>query len=120
MAVNWEILRMRYLQSARTAQIASLALNLARIQTLADGGNEAIADHLVRESQFFIEWTVPTIDLETDMIIATELVDLQRQLSAWKLDWSTLWADPTTRQTIAAQAQVWIDRLQDYSFQLAS
>ncbi len=108
MAVNWEMLKAHYLQSARAAQLDSLALNLTRIQTLLDSGDQQLAYHLVRESQFFIEWTVPTIDLDIDFAIATELVDLQRQLSAWKLDWSALWKNSTNRQTAMAQIQSWI------------
>ncbi len=119
MAVNWEILKAHYLRSARAAQLDSLALNLTRIQTLLDSGDQQFAYHLVRESQFFIEWTVPTIDLDTDLAIATELVDLQRQLSAWKLNWS-VWQDAAVRQTMAAEAQVWLDRLQEQSVRLAS
>ncbi|WNZ21400.1 hypothetical protein HJG54_24800 [Leptolyngbya sp. NK1-12] len=80
-------------------------------QFIPQFSNAQIAYHLVRESQFFIEWTVPTIDLNTDLAIATELVDLQRQLSAWKLDWSAFW-ESTERQTAVAQIETWIARLQ--------
>jgi hypothetical protein len=64
-----------------------LALNLTRIQLFAQRGtNEPVAHHLVRETQFFIEWIIPGIDLATDMALATTLVDLQRLLSRWKLE----------------------------------
>ncbi len=40
-------------------QLDSLALNLKRIQVLVCSGSDALtAQHLVRESQFFIEWMV--------------------------------------------------------------
>ncbi len=113
MAMNWDGLKTRYLQSDRTSQLESITLNLARIQTLASHVEEgSVARHLVRESQFFIEWTVPTIDLAVEIEIATELVDLQRQLSAWKLDWETLWANEADRLVLAQTAQQWCDRLQ--------
>ncbi len=113
MAMNWDSLKTRYLQSDRTSQLESITLNLARIQTLASNVEESsVARHLVRESQFFIEWTVPTIDLVLDIEIATELVDLQRQLSDWKLDWERLWANEADRLTLAQTAQQWCDRLQ--------
>jgi hypothetical protein len=116
MAINWDTLKQRYLQFDRSAQLESITLNLARIQTLANSTDDGqIAQHLVRESQFFIEWTVPTIDLEKDINIATELVDLQRQLSEWKLDWETLWTNADARISLAAQAQQWCDRLQVYA-----
>lgn len=113
MAMNWDSLKTRYLQSDRTSQLESITLNLARIQTLASNVEESsVARHLVRESQFFIEWTVPTIDLALDIEIATELVDLQRQLSDWKLDWERVWANEADRLVLAQIAQQWCDRLQ--------
>jgi hypothetical protein len=116
MAINWDTLKQRYLQSDRSAQLESITLNLARIQTLANSADDGqIVQHLVRESQFFIEWTVPMIDLEKDINIATELVDLQRQLSEWKLDWETLWTNADDRISLATQAQQWCDRLQVYA-----
>jgi hypothetical protein len=112
MAINWEILKTQYLQANRATQLDSLALNLTRIQLLAKSGtDESVAQHLVRESQFFIEWAVPSIDLETDVTFATELVDLQRLLSRWKLSWSELWGSESKRQEIARLAQQWCDRL---------
>ena len=72
MAINWDSLKQRYLQSDRSTQLESITLNLTRIQTLANSADDGqVARHLVRESQFFIEWTVPTIDLENDLKIAT-------------------------------------------------
>lgn len=112
MAVNWDILKAQYLQSNRATQLDSLALNLTRIQLLARSGtDESVAQHLVRESQFFIEWAVPSIDLETDIAFAAELVDLQRLLSRWKLSWSELWANESKRQEIAMLAQQWCVRI---------
>jgi len=90
----------------------SLALNLTRIQLLAQSGtDEPVAQHLVRESQFFIEWTVPNIDLETDEMFATELIALQQLLSLWKLRWSEVWTNENTRREIATLAQQWCDGL---------
>jgi hypothetical protein len=121
MAINWDILKTRYLQADHATQIDSILLNLTRIQTLANSTDTQVAQHLVRESQFFIEWTVPTIDLTTNMVVATELVDLQRQLSHWKLHGAELWANAADRQQIAAQAQEWCRRLGDLlRFSLAS
>jgi hypothetical protein len=114
MVINWEILRSHYLQANREAQVNSLALNLARIYLLAHSETDGLmAQHLVRESQFFIEWIVPEINLETDIEFATELVDLQRVLSYWKLSWFTLWANEYDRRKIATLAQEWCDRLQN-------
>jgi len=82
MTMNWEMLKTRYLQTSCASQMDSLSLNLTRLQTLAASGVEStIAHHLVRESQFFIEWTISALNLETDIVLATELFFLQRQLS---------------------------------------
>ena len=112
MAIDWDILKAQYLQANQSTQLDSLALNLTRIQLLARSGtDESIAQHLVRESQLFIEWAVPRIDLETDVTFATELVDLQRLLSRWKLHWSELWVSEPKRKEIAILAQQRCDRL---------
>jgi hypothetical protein len=113
MAQDWDILKAQYLQSSQETQLQNLALNLMRIHLFAQSGkNGPVAHHLVRETQFFIEWAVPGIDLETDMALVTALVDLQRLLSRWKLDWSLLWAEESKRQDMAMLAQQWRDRLQ--------
>lgn len=113
MAMNWDLLKQLYLKNNQASQLYSLALNLARIQTLAQNGvDRAAAKHLVRESQFFIEWTVPTLDLEVEIEFATELVDLQRLLSRWKLHWEEHWENELKRLAIVKDLQPWCDRLQ--------
>jgi hypothetical protein len=121
MAMNWDILKSQYLQGSQATQLDSLALNLTRIQTLAQSGitNEPIVKHLIRESQFFIEWTVPTLNLETEFALATELVDLQRLLSRWKLK-EDLWTDESESETIASLSQHWCDYLHRQGELLAS
>jgi hypothetical protein len=116
MAIEWDILKTRYLQYSPAAQIDNLALNFLRLQVLTRSGtDESAAQHLVRESQFLIEWTVPRIDLGKDMAFATELVDLQRLLSQWKSSWPELWQDGQARHKVSVAAQDWSDRLQKKS-----
>ncbi len=116
--MNWEILKTRYLQVSPTVQMDSLSLNLIRLQALAESGAEgSVAQHLVRESQFFIEWTViewtvPILNLETDMTLAMELLSLQRLLSRWKLSWPELWSSPLERQQMAESTRYWCEQLQ--------
>ena len=108
MGVDWEILKTRFLQADQAAQLDSLALNLTRIEAFASSGTgESVFEHLVRESQFFIEWTVAGIDLETSLDQAVELADLQRLLSRWKLSWPDWWGDEQKRQEVATLAQQW-------------
>jgi len=41
-----------------------------------------------------------------------DLVDLQRVLSGWKLEWEVLWGSEVMRQEMAVVAAEWCDRLQ--------
>lgn len=121
MAVNLDILKTQYLQDGPATQLGRLAANLVQIAALAQAGREGqLAQDLIRESQFFVEWSVPRLDLETRLELATELVELQRQLSRWKLRWSELWSSPSDRLQIAKHAQAWSDRLLNHSGLLAS
>ena len=113
MAVNLDSLKTQYLQHDVSTQLGRLVENLTQIKALAQAGTEEqLAQDLIRESQFFIEWIVPNLNLKTNMELATQLVELQRQLSRWKLHWSTLWSNPSNRLQIAVDAQEWTDRLQ--------
>lgn len=113
MAMNWEKLKVRYEAVSPTAQLDSLGMNLVRLQTLAESGlEEPVAQHLIKESQFFIEWTVPKLNLDAHMALVQELLTLQRLLSRWKLQWAELWPNPTERQQIADTAQHWHEHLQ--------
>ncbi|MGI0484281.1 hypothetical protein ACN4EK_02525 [Pantanalinema rosaneae CENA516] len=113
MAVNLDSLKTQYLQHDVSTQLGRLVENLTQIKALAQAGTEEqSAQDLIRESQFFIEWIVPNLNLETTLELATQLVELQRQLSRWKLHWSTFWSNPSDRLQIAVDAHDWSDRLQ--------
>jgi hypothetical protein len=112
MAVNLDSLKTQYLQHDISTQLGRLVENLTQIKVLTQAGTEEqCAQDLIRESQFFIEWIVPNLSLETTLELATELVELQRQLSQWKLHWSVLWSNPGDRLQVAADAQEWSDRV---------
>lgn len=116
MAVNLDSLKTQYLEHDISTQLGRLVENLTQIKALAQAGTEEeVAQDLIRESQFFIEWVVPNFNLETNLELATELVELQRQLSRWKLHWSMLWSSPGERLQVARCAQEWSDRLPSYS-----
>ncbi|NJM49233.1 MAG: hypothetical protein HC860_26195 [Alkalinema sp. RU_4_3] len=100
----------------QASQFHSLVLNLTRVQTLIqEEPDGTIAKHLIRESQFFIEWTVPTMDLATEIDFAADLVDLQRLLGKWKLHWEEHWENEQKRLAIIEALKQWCDRLQQYS-----
>ena len=66
---------------------------------------------LIDESKRFIEWTANDADIDT----AGELVELQIQLALWQLRWTKIWADTAQRMEVAAQAQIWSDRILERS-----
>jgi hypothetical protein len=113
MAVNLDSLKTQYLQHDVSTLLDRLIENMTQIKALAQAGTEEqLAQDLIRESQFFIEWIVPNLKLDTNLELATELVELQRQLSCWKLHWSMLWSSPGERLQVAADVQEWCDRWQ--------
>lgn len=112
MAVNLDSLKTQYLQNDISTQLDMLAANLAQLSVLAQmGTEEQLTQDLIRESQFFIEWMVSHLDLEMKLDLATELVELQRQLSRWKLHWSSIWSNSDDRLQVAQLAHEWGDRV---------
>ena len=53
--------------------------------------------------------------MDADIDITVELVELQIQLALWQLRWTKIWADPEQRMEVAAQAQIWSDRILERS-----
>ena len=120
MAVGREVVKAQYLQTSRASQIDSIGVNLFRLQSLtANGIEKTVAYDLVRESQFFLEWFIPNINLETSIDFATELLSLQRQLSQCKLDWVELWKSDSQRQKVSSIAKDWGKQLRGQSKAIA-
>jgi hypothetical protein len=109
---NWNALKERYLSDLLPNRLGGLSANLARIKTLTGKAiSQNTIEYLIRESKFFIEWTANDADIDT----AGELVELQIQLALWQLRWTKIWADPVQRMEVAAQAQIWSDRILERS-----
>jgi hypothetical protein len=109
---NWNALKERYLSDLLQNRLGGLSANLARIKTLTGKAiSQKTIEYLIRESKFFIEWTASDADIDT----AGELVELQIQLALWQLRWTKIWADPAQRMEVAAQAQIWSDRILERS-----
>ncbi|MEB3218062.1 MAG: hypothetical protein VKN72_17790 [Nostocales cyanobacterium 94392] len=72
-----------------------LAAHLTQIQSLATNGtDEDKIVSLMRQSLYFIEWTVPHfIDIDIDVERSAELVDLGCILARWQFNWEKIWAD---------------------------
>jgi hypothetical protein len=109
---NLTVIRERYLRDPLAIRLGGLAANLARIESFSDHPDHRdVVETLLEESKFFIEWTVPDAELP----IQTELVDLQLQLAQWHLKWKNIWADPTQRLTVAAEAEMWSKKVLEMS-----
>ncbi len=94
----------RFQQNDIPTRLSFLANNLAQIQSLMIYGADAdqIAS-LMRESLYFIEWTVPHY-LQMDVDRAAELVDVGRILAQWRFNWEKIWTDSEARAEVAQGA----------------
>jgi hypothetical protein len=101
---NWFALRERYLRDPVSIRLGGIAANLARIGTFSDNPDHGDAVlRLVRESEFFIEWTAA--DVPRDQLV--DLAELQRILAEWHCSWPSAWLDQSAREHLAVQASQW-------------
>jgi hypothetical protein len=101
----------RFVQADIPTRLAKLANHLLEIKSLtASSTNLDAAVNLIRESQFFLEWTVPQI-VETDVDLAAELVDLGRTLARWKLNWSKICLDGAALSSVSVEAGAILERV---------
>lgn len=75
----------------------------------------AIADDLLRESQFFIEWTAADADAD----VAAQLAALQVELARWRLRLGRAGDDADERRRISEASGIWSERVLDWSGLLA-
>ena len=107
-----EAIRRRYLRDSLPVRLGGLAANLARIKSFSDhSDHQDVVENLLEESKFFIEWTVPDVELE----VQTDLVQLQLQLAQWQYRWKNIWVDPVQRAAVAKQAYEWSKRMLEKS-----
>lgn len=96
-------------------RLIHLSAHLAQIQSLATNApDEEKIVSLMRESRYYIEWTVPhLIDIDVDS--AATLVDLGRVLTRWLFNWETIWTDTKARTEVAQIARQASERVQEIS-----
>lgn len=99
--------RERYLQQTVPMRLGSLAADLARISSFAEIPAPAAVESLMAESKAFIEWVVPDLDIEP----AARLVDIQRGVVRWHMEWPSVQNDAAQRTELAKQAQAWSDEI---------
>lgn len=101
---NLACFQQTHLQSDTSQQLNSLADRLDRIATICnDGDNLSSVAELIRESQYFIEWTAPTLSIDD----AAKLVDLGRILAEWKYRWTEISSNPNSVVKVRNLAQSW-------------
>ncbi|BAU09755.1 unknown protein [Leptolyngbya sp. NIES-3755] len=111
--VDWEALRQRYQEADISTRLGALASNLSRIHSLTLRREQSeVVVHLIRESQFLIEWTAPNLEIE----FAAELVELQRLLGSWYYHWNMVWTTSVHRDQIVEQTQHWAEKVLERSF----
>jgi hypothetical protein len=102
-------------QKELSNRLHQLAENLAQIQKLciSESPPSSMFD-LVKESRYFIEWTVPDL-VKIDIDRAAELVDLGRVLTRWLFNLEKIWSDRQEKIQVAQQAEQWRKRVVEIS-----
>lgn len=105
---NQAAIRDRYLRDPLPIRLGGLAANLARVKSFSNHPKHGSSvESLIGESKYFIEWTAPDAEVETQ----AALITLQVQLALWQLNWPKIWLDPAQRDAVADQAQEWSERV---------
>ncbi len=101
---NLEAVKTRYLRDALGVRLGGIAANLARIASSSvNPANWRAAESMLRESEFFIEWTVPEAPLNVQAILA----ELQIQLALWHLVWPQVYTNPREREKLSQLSRTW-------------
>lgn len=105
-----------FVQDDVTIRLHHLAAHLEQIQSLWTGvSSQELMLTLVKESRYFIEWTVPDMVKADDIDRACELVDLVRLLTNWLFDWDNIWSDAEQKQSASLETSYWLRRVLEIS-----
>jgi hypothetical protein len=93
-----------FVQDDVPTRLHHLAAHLEQIQSLwTQGSSQELMLTLVKESRYFIEWTVPDMVKADDIDRACELVDLGRMLTRWLFHWDNIWSDAEQKQSASIE-----------------
>jgi hypothetical protein len=107
---NWNNSEIAFRCERLSVRMERLSQNFLTIATLSlEGVDAASVLEILRESKVFLE--LIAIDLDVDR--AFELVQIQRQLSRWHIQWQQTWTNDTSRLEIATLARAWSARIQE-------
>lgn len=105
-----------FIQDGVTTRLHHLAAHLEQIQSLWTGiSSQELMLTLVKESRYFIEWTVPDMVKADDIDRAAELVDLGRLLTRWLFNWENIWSDAEQKQSASVETSYWLRRVLEIS-----
>ena len=102
----------RFMQDDIAIRLGGLATTLARVSSSArrPSGAQAVAA-MLEESQWYIEWSAPDTEIE----VASELVEIQRNLALWRLVWPEAKQFEMQRILLSVQSKTWADKVLDFS-----
>jgi hypothetical protein len=110
--INRDRKRERYLRDPLPIRLAGLAADFERIASSARHAAGAVSvTEMLEESQYYIEWTAA----EAEPQVASELVDIQRMIAAWRRAWPEAQTSPAQRTLLSVQAKKWADQVLEYS-----
>jgi hypothetical protein len=93
-----------HIQSDTSQQLNNLADRLDLIATICNDAEDlSLVIELIRESQYLIEWTAPTLSIDD----AAKLVDLGRILAEWKYRWTEISNNPSSIVKVRNLARSW-------------
>jgi hypothetical protein len=105
-----------FVQDDVTIRLHHLAAHLEQIQSLWTGvSSQELMLTLVKESRYFLEWTVPDMVKADDIDRACELVDLGRMLTRWLFHWENIWSDAEQKQSASLETSYWLHRVLEIS-----
>lgn len=95
-------------------QLNYLAAHLDQMRSLVLTGTDSDrVVSLMRESRYYIEWTVLQF-VNIDLDASAELVDFGRVLTRWLFDWEKIWVNPQERNEIARIVVSFLERIRSY------
>ena len=110
--IDYDQHRERFLRDALPIRLGGLAADLARVASSARRETGAAnVNHMLEESQWFIEWTAAEAEPE----VAAELVDIQLMIALWRKAWPEAQKHRAQRTLLSVQAKKWSDQILGYS-----
>jgi hypothetical protein len=98
-----------FMQDDVSTRLHHLASHLSQIQSLwTQNSSKDLMLPLVKQSRYFIEWTVPDMVKALDIDRACELVDLVRLMTNWLFHWDEIWSDTQQKQAAAVATGDWL------------